>query len=114
LQLFRLVYNTDALTCLNRMQWPGREMRVYWGMAAPRPIWKGHVSFGLVNIPVTLYSAERRNDISLHLLDERNSGRVRYQRINEDTGEEVPWNHIVKGYEYDGGQYVLLDEKEMD
>jgi len=83
-------------------------------MAAPRPIWKGQVTFGLVNIPVTLYSAEQRNDIALHLVDERNSSRVRYQRINEDTGEEVPWNHIVKAYEYDGGQYVLLDNEEID
>ncbi len=79
----------------------------------PRAIWKGQISFGLVNIPVSLYSAEKRHDISLHLLDSQDTGRVRYQRVNEETGEEVPWDRIVRGYEYDGGQYVLLSEEEM-
>lgn len=82
-------------------------------MPATRSIWKGHVSFGLVNIPVTLYSAEQRNDLHFHLLDDRNSNRVRYQRVNEDTGEEVPWDHIVKGYEYDDQGYVLLSDEEL-
>jgi DNA end-binding protein Ku len=79
----------------------------------PRAIWKGQISFGLVNVPVSLYSAEKRNDISLHLVDSRNTGRVRYQRVNEATGEEVPWDKIVKGYQFDGGQYVLLSDEEM-
>lgn len=78
-----------------------------------RPIWKGHISFGLVNVPITLYSAEQRADLSFHMLDSRNSARVRYERVNEATGEEVPWDKIVKGYEYDGGSYVLLTEEEF-
>lgn len=82
-------------------------------MPATRAIWKGHVSFGLVNIPITLYSAEQRNDIHFHLLDSRDSQRVRYQRVNEETGEEVPWDQIVKGYEYDDQGYVLLSDDEM-
>lgn len=82
-------------------------------MPATRSIWKGHVSFGLVNIPVTLYSAEQRNDLQFHLLDDRTTDRVRYQRVNEDTGEEVPWDHIVKGYEYDDQGYVLLSNEEL-
>ena len=73
-----------------------------------RPIWKGHISFGLVNVPVVLYSAERRADLSFRLIDSRNSARVRYERVNEETGEEVPWDRIVKGFEYDDGNYVLL------
>ena len=78
-----------------------------------RPIWKGQISFGLVNVPVTLYSMEKRNDLSFHLVDSRDSSRVRYERVNEATGEEVPWDKIVKGYEYDGGNYVLLSEQEL-
>ncbi len=80
----------------------------------PRPIWKGHISFGLVNVPVVLYNAERRADLSFRLIDSRNSARVRYERVNEETGEEVPWDKIIKGYEYDEGNYVLLSEEELE
>jgi DNA end-binding protein Ku len=79
-----------------------------------RPIWKGHISFGLVNVPVVLYSAERRADLSFRLIDSRNAARVRYERVNEETGEEVPWDKIVKGYEYEEGNYVLLSEEELE
>ena len=79
-----------------------------------RPIWKGHISFGLVNVPVVLYSAERRSDLSFRLIDSRNAARIRYERVNEETGEEVPWDKIVKGYEYEEGNYVLLSEEELE
>jgi DNA end-binding protein Ku len=79
-----------------------------------RPVWKGHVSFGLVNVPVVLHSAERRNDISFRMIDSRNSARIRYERVNEETGEGVPWENIVKGYEYDSGSYVLFSEGELE
>jgi DNA end-binding protein Ku len=79
-----------------------------------RPIWKGHISFGLVNVPVALYSAERRADLSFRMIDSRNAARVRYERVNEETGEEVPWDKIVKGYEYEDGNYVLLSDAEME
>lgn len=79
-----------------------------------RPIWKGSISFGLVNVPVVLYSAEQRSDLHFKLIDSRNSARVRYERVNEETGEEVPWNKIVKGFEYDGGSYVLFDNDELE
>jgi DNA end-binding protein Ku len=80
----------------------------------PRPVWKGHISFGLVNVPVVLYSAEQRVDLSFRLIDSQNSARVRYERVNEETGEEVPWDRIVKGYEYDDNNYVLLSEDELE
>ena len=80
----------------------------------PRPIWKGNVSFGLVNVPITLYGAENRTDISFHLLDSRDSARVHYERVNEATGDEVPWDKIVKGYEFSDGNYVVLSEEELD
>lgn len=79
-----------------------------------RPIWKGQISFGLVNVPVVLYSAEQRADLSFRLIDSRNSARVRYERVNEETGEEVPWDKIVKGYEYEDGNYVLLSDEELE
>jgi DNA end-binding protein Ku len=79
-----------------------------------RPIWKGHISFGLVNIPVTLYSGEQpEENIDLKLVDKRNSARVKYERVNEQTGEEVPWDNIVKGYEYAEGSYVLFTNEEL-
>jgi len=79
-----------------------------------RPIWKGQIAFGLVHIPISIFSAERRGDIGFKLIDSRNSARVRYERINEETGKEVPWDAIVKGYEYDEGSYVLLTEKDLE
>jgi DNA end-binding protein Ku len=79
-----------------------------------RPIWKGHVTFGLVNVPVVLYSGEQRSDISFRLIDNRNTARIRYERVNEETGEEVPWDNIVKGFEYDDGNYVLLSDEELE
>lgn len=78
-----------------------------------RPVWKGHISFGLVNVPVTLYPAEQRTDLSLHLIDSRDFSRVRYERVNADTGEEVPWDQVVKGYEYNDGNYVVIGQNEL-
>lgn len=78
-----------------------------------RPIWKGHISFGLVSVPVRLYSAEQKADLRFHMIDSRNFSRVRYERVNAETGEEVPWGEIVKGYEYDDGNYVVLGEEDL-
>lgn len=82
-------------------------------MSGARPVWKGQISFGLVNIPITLYSAEIRSDLQFRMLDSRNHARVRYERVNEETGEEVPWNEIVKGFEQDEGSYVLLSDEDF-
>jgi DNA end-binding protein Ku len=79
----------------------------------PRAIWKGSISFGLVNIPVGLYSAEKREEISFHLLDRRNMARVRYKKVNEETGAEVPWDETVRGYEYEKGHYVVLTDEDL-
>lgn len=78
-----------------------------------RAIWKGHISFGLVNVPVQLHSAETRTDLTLHMVDSRNFARVRYERVNSETGAEVPWNEIVRGYEYGDGNYVTLSDEEL-
>jgi DNA end-binding protein Ku len=79
-----------------------------------RSIWKGAIAFGLVNIPVSLTSAESRPDIQLHMVDSSNHARIRYERVNADTGEEVPWDRMVKGYEHDNGQFVLLTSEELE
>jgi DNA end-binding protein Ku len=79
----------------------------------PRPIWKGYITFGLVNIPVVLYSAEKKFDIQLKLIDSRDQSKIRYVRINENTGEEVPWNEVAKGYEYDDSHYVVLKKEDI-
>lgn len=78
-----------------------------------RPIWNGYISFGLVNIPVLLYSGENKFDIQFKLLDSRDKSRIRYLRINEHTGEEVPWENIAKGYEFDEDNYIVLKEKDL-
>src|SRR5581483_1137909 len=79
-----------------------------------RPIWRGSLSFGLVNIPVALHAAETSNDISFKLLDRRNLAPVHYRRVNEETGNEVPWDEIVKGYEYEKGEYVPMTEADFE
>lgn len=79
----------------------------------PRPLWKGYISFGLVAIPVSIVSAEEKQDLHFHLLDSRDKSRVRYQRINEETGKEVPWNEVVKGYEFAKNNYVVLKEEDF-
>lgn len=80
----------------------------------PRATWKGFITFGLVNIPVALYSGEKRADLQFDLVDVRDQGRIRYRRVNEDTGEEVPWDQIVRAYEYSDGNYVLLAEEDFE
>jgi DNA end-binding protein Ku len=78
-----------------------------------RPIWKGFITFGLVNIPVVLYSAEKKSDIRLKLVDSRDQARIHYARINEHTGAEVAWQDVAKGYEYQDGNYILLKEEDL-
>jgi DNA end-binding protein Ku len=78
-----------------------------------RSIWKGHISFGLVQIPVELHTAVRDQDLNFDLLDKRDMGRVGYKRVNKRTGEEVPSSEIVKGYEYEDGQYVIVEDEDF-
>ena len=78
-----------------------------------RSIWKGAISFGLVYIPVQMYSASTSNRLELHFLDKRDFAPVGYQRINKKTGKEVVWGDIVKGYEYKKGQYVALSDEDF-
>lgn len=80
-----------------------------------RAIWNGSISFGLVNIPVQMYSAANpREGIDLDMLHKADHAPIRYARICRKDGEEIPWNDIVKGYEYRDGDYIVLTKKEMD
>jgi DNA end-binding protein Ku len=78
-----------------------------------RSLWHGAISFGLIYVPVDLYSAAKEGTLALHLLDSRDFAPVGYQRINKTTGNEVDWGHIVKGYEYEKGQYVALTDADF-
>ena len=78
-----------------------------------RSIWNGSISFGLVSIPVKLYSGSEDRRIDLDMLDKNDHARIRYKRVNEDTGKEVEWKDIVKGYKKDDG-YVILEKEDFD
>src|SRR6185295_396849 len=76
-------------------------------------IWKGSLTFGLVNIPVELKTAVRADHISFRLLHEEDLSPVKYERICTADGEPVPWNEIVKGYEYEKGKFVVLTDEDF-
>ncbi len=78
-----------------------------------RAIWKGSISFGLVNIPIALYTATRREELKFRLLRKGDLSPVNYKRVAEKDGKEVPWDQIVKGYEYEKGRYVVLKEEDF-
>jgi DNA end-binding protein Ku len=79
-----------------------------------RAIWKGSISFGLVNIPIALYPATRREQLRFRLLRKSDLSPVSYKRVAEKDGKEVPWDQIVKGYEYEKGRYVVLKDEDFE
>jgi DNA end-binding protein Ku len=79
----------------------------------PRALWKGAISFGLIYVPVEVHTASRDNTLPLHMLDSRDFAPVGYQRVNKNTGKEVDWSHIIKGYEYKKGDYVALTDADF-
>jgi DNA end-binding protein Ku len=78
-----------------------------------RAIWKGAISFGLVNIPIALYSATRSEEVRFRLLRAGDLSPVNYKRVAESDGKEVPWDKIVKGYEYEKGKFVVLKDEDF-
>lgn len=78
-----------------------------------RSIWTGAIGFGLVNIPVKMYSATESSNLDLDMLDKKDHAHIKFMRVNENTGKEVPWGNIVKGYKYNDN-YVVLDEKDFE
>ncbi len=79
-----------------------------------RSIWNGTLGFGLVNIPVKIYSATEPRKVDLDMLDKRDYSRIRYKKVNSNTGEEVDWDDIVKGYRLEGGEYVILNDEDFE
>ena len=80
----------------------------------PRAIWTGSISFGLVNVPVKLYSAISENELHFNQFEEGTSDRIRYKRVNERTGKEVPFEKITKGYEITKGNFVMVSPEELE
>ncbi len=78
-----------------------------------RSIWTGSIGFGLVNIPVKLYSAVQESRLDLDMLDKKDLSKIRFQRVNEKTGKEVAWENIVKAYNYND-KYIVLDEHDYE
>ena len=80
----------------------------------PRPIWSGAISFGLVSVPVKLYAAVSQKDVSFHQIDKQSGSRIRYKRVSDKTGREIPYERIAKGYEISDDEYVVIDKDELE
>jgi DNA end-binding protein Ku len=80
----------------------------------PRPLWSGTISFGLVAIPIKLYNGVSKKNVAFNQLDDRSMSRIRLKKVSADTGEDVPDEHIVKGYEISKGRYVVVDPDELE
>lgn len=80
---------------------------------AARSLWKGAISFGLVHIPVDMHSAVQEHDLDLTMLDKRDFSPIGFKRYNKSTGKEVAWENIIKGYEYQEGDYVVLSDEDL-
>lgn len=78
-----------------------------------RSIWKGSIGFGLVSIPIKLYSAVQNSSLDLDMLDSRDHAHIKFQRVNENTRKEVPYDKIVKGYKYDD-EYIVVEEADFE
>lgn len=76
-------------------------------------IWKGSISFGLLNIPVVLRKAEEGKELSFNMLDGKDLSPIKYKKVNGNTGTEVPWPRIVKGYEFEAGQFVIMTKEDF-
>lgn len=81
---------------------------------AKRSIWNGAITFGLITIPVGLYTATEDRDVSFHLLSGKDKSRIEYKRVSSKTGRQVDWDDIVKGYEYQKGKYVVFTQEELE
>jgi DNA end-binding protein Ku len=79
-----------------------------------RAIWKGHISFALVTIPISLFSATKRNELSFHYLHKKDMSSVSYKRFCDTEGVEVPWDEITRGYEYEKDQYIEITDDDIE
>src|SRR5687767_5084824 len=82
-------------------------------MRAMRAIWKGSISFGLVTIPVALHTATKHEELKFRLLRKGDLSPINYKRVAEVDKKEVPWEQIVKGYEYEKGKFVIINDEDF-
>lgn len=94
---------------LNRLERMGEQGGGFMG----RPLWKGHVSFGMVSIPVTVFPADRPEEMSFELLDDRDLAPIGYRKVNKVSGQEVPKEHVVRGFRLDDGQVVVVRDEDL-
>src|SRR4051812_22537685 len=83
------------------------------GESMPAAIWSGAISFGLLNIPVSLRGAEQDRELHFSMLDGRDLAPIKFKRVNAQSGKEVPYDRIVKGYKVSAGQYVIMAKKDF-
>ena len=79
-----------------------------------RSIWTGAIGFGLVNIPIKLFSAIESSTLDLDMLDKKDHANIKFKRVNENTGKEVPWNNIVRAFNLDGKSILLLKNRKLN
>src|SRR3954462_8519542 len=103
----RTAFMAEEAACILRSHAPRRTILM------ARAIWKGSITFGLVNIPVGLYSAETRDEISFPLLDQKTTSPIHYKRVSEESGKEVPWDQTVRGDEFSKGKYVVMADEAL-
>ena len=90
------------------------EKRRWKGAGVPRAIWTGVISFGLVSVPVRMYTATESKELKFHFLDKRDMAPIGYDKVNRETGESVAADHIIRGFEVDKGRFVELTEEDID
>jgi DNA end-binding protein Ku len=78
-----------------------------------RPLWKGHISFGMVSIPVAMFPADRPEEVSFELLDDRDMAPIGYRKVNKTSGDEVPKEHIARGFRLDDGKVVIVNDEDL-
>jgi DNA end-binding protein Ku len=86
---------------------------IFFNILSMKAVWSGSISFGLVNVPVKMFSATQSSTLDLDMLDKKDHSNIRFKRVNENTGREVPYKEIVKGYNYDGN-YIVLDDEDFE
>src|ERR1700712_6039163 len=85
-------------------------MTLYFTCNTMRALWSGALGFGLVNIPIKIYSATQDSELDLDMLDKKDHSHIKFKRVNENTGKEVAWENIIKGYKLDNKYIVLTDD----
>lgn len=104
----------DALADGKKTKGTGTKSRQSKPSTSKRSIWSGAITFGLITIPVGLYTATEDRDVSFHLLSGKDKSRIEYKRVSSKTGREVDWDDIVKGFEYAKGKYVIFTKEELE